>query len=538
MKTEHPDPPPTITTSQTFTLLSQAKLTKSSTPDELLPGLRKEFLPWLAEPVQKIIESIISSGEWPEQFRTEYGTPIEKVKPPVDEDDLRVISITSKISMVIEKLVIQWLWPYLEPLFDRDQFGGQTGNSIAHYLIELTNTILHNQDLNIPYCTLLTLVDYSKGYNRIDHNRVIRSLAEYNVPPWLIRIIAGYLKNRKLIVRFKGLQSLPQDLPGGAGQGTLLGMWIFLLSINLAGPSASQVPRSEIITQRQNKKEPIKQNKQKWVDDLSLEQAYNLRTMMEPIEEKDLIRPLNFHERTEMRIASVYDKMQDQINELQVHARDQNMQINEKKTVTMLFNSSLKYDFVPQIKLENGKILPNVEQTKILGYLLTSDLKSKSNTDYMIKRAYKKMWILRRLKSLGCPVPQLINVMKQHVYPMVELAVPFWNPLLTQSEIAQIERTHKVSLQIILGPLYTSYNEALISTNLISLQSRREIITSKFAQKCLQSSKFGSWFKSHPDKAINTRSKTPVLVPIQTRTSRYYWSALPNLTRIINSVQE
>ena len=53
------------------------------------------------------------------------------------------------------------------------QFGGLKGNSISHYMIELVNYVLHNQDYNLPIVVLIYAVDLSKAFNRINHNLII-----------------------------------------------------------------------------------------------------------------------------------------------------------------------------------------------------------------------------------------------------------------------------------------------------------------------------------------------------------------------------
>ena len=52
---------------------------------------------------------------------------------------------------------------------DKDQFGGQRGNSISHYLIEMSNFILYNQDLKNPQAIIETILDYNQGFNRCKH---------------------------------------------------------------------------------------------------------------------------------------------------------------------------------------------------------------------------------------------------------------------------------------------------------------------------------------------------------------------------------
>ena len=67
----------------------------------------------------------------------------------------------------------------------------------------------------------------------------------------------------------------------------------------------------------------------------------------------------------------------------------------------MLFNRAKKHDFNLELCLEPGTSLEVVEQMKLVGYQLRSDLKTISNTQYIIRRAWKRMWVVRRLKSLG-----------------------------------------------------------------------------------------------------------------------------------------
>ena len=103
---------------------------------------------------------------------------------------------------------------------------------MAHYLIEITNFILYNLDMKTPMATILTMFDFSKGFNRIDHRFLIIELYNLDVPAWILRILISYLQDRKLFIRYKDGISDPADLPGGVGQGTLLGMWMFLIRIN------------------------------------------------------------------------------------------------------------------------------------------------------------------------------------------------------------------------------------------------------------------------------------------------------------------
>ena len=50
------------------------------------------------------------------------------------------------------------------------------------------------------------------------------------------------------------------------------------------------------------------------------------------------------------------------------------MKINQLKTKTVIFNYTKNYQFCTRLKL-NGEILETVDETKLLGTVITSDLK-------------------------------------------------------------------------------------------------------------------------------------------------------------------
>ena len=109
------------------------------------------------------------------------------------------------------------------------------GSSISHYLINFINFILFNQDLAVPQAVVAVMVDFSKAFNRINHNTIITILSRMGVPGWLLNIVIGFLTERELIVRQNGGSSKRKALPGGGPQGTKLGLLLFLVLINALG---------------------------------------------------------------------------------------------------------------------------------------------------------------------------------------------------------------------------------------------------------------------------------------------------------------
>ena len=150
--------------------------------------------------------------------------PIPKVQHPDSEDELRPISLTADLSRDYNKFFVSWLLPFIRHRFDPAQFGGMKGGSITHYLILFFHFILSNTDKQHkdPKAILSTYIDFAKGYNRLNHNKILIRLSDWNTPTWLLKVIASYLTHRSLIVQYNGAQSQPH--PGGVAQGDELAL--------------------------------------------------------------------------------------------------------------------------------------------------------------------------------------------------------------------------------------------------------------------------------------------------------------------------
>ena len=184
-------PPPTITPEQTWKKIEAANKPNAGVPCDLPRQFLKEFSVELTAPLTQIISQMVKSGTWPTHWKREFITPISKIPDPESEDDLRPISLTPFFSKVAEHFVVKWLLDYIEDQIDIRQFGGMKANSITHYLIEFMNFILSDQESKTPTAILACFVDFSKAFNRQNHNILITKLSDMGVPAWLLKNCDG-----------------------------------------------------------------------------------------------------------------------------------------------------------------------------------------------------------------------------------------------------------------------------------------------------------------------------------------------------------
>ena len=85
-----------------------------------------------------------------------------------------------------------------------------------------------------------------------------------------------------------------------------------------------------------------------------------------------------------------------------------------------------------------------VEQLKLLSVLITSDLKWKANTEFITKKAYKRLWLIKRLKQMGASLVSLLDISVKHVRSVLEFAAVVWTSSLTKQDIGSIEKSKTV----------------------------------------------------------------------------------------------
>ena len=217
------------------------------------------------------------------------------------------------------------------------------------------------------------------------------------------------------------------------------------------------------------------------------------------------------------------------------YTNEHEMKINDSKTKAILFNNAVKSDFFPNLTL-NDTPLEVVEEIRLLGVMVSSDLSWRSNTSTMCQKAYSRLWMLRRLKPLGASVDDLLDVYEKQIRCLLEFACAVWTPGISKDEINQIERVQKAAFSIILAKNYKNYENALTVLESDTLMDRRNQLNLKFAKKAFKSEKYNHWFcKSEPTLQQNkTRSIIPELIPVKARTQAFSKSPISYLTNLMN----
>ena len=154
-------------------------------------------------------------------------------------------------------------------------------------------------------------------------------------------------------------------------------------------------------------------------------------------------------------------------------------------------------------------------------------MKAHRHVQYILARATKRLFVIRRLKSAGCGTSDLIYVYISLIRSILETACPVFQPLLTEGDKDKIERIQKIVLKIILGDSYDTYDQACINVNLNSLESRRVQMCLNFGLKCLKNNNHKTLFPRAPLVTCSHSRSRNLFVELSD-TKNHLFHILPN----------
>ena len=135
--------------------------------------LIKEFAPGFATPLTHVFNCCLSEGSFPNVWKSATITPIPKVGNITSFDQLRHISLTPIFARIFETFIAKWILNDISDKIDLKQYGNITGSSTVHYLVDMLNYFHEGLDKPSQYAYLST-IDFTKAFDRVNHNVVIK----------------------------------------------------------------------------------------------------------------------------------------------------------------------------------------------------------------------------------------------------------------------------------------------------------------------------------------------------------------------------
>ena len=491
------------------------KIPRGQHPDDLPRILIKRYASYLAIPLTFIYNCILRTGCWPKSWKIELTSFIKKGQVVETTSDLRPIALTPHWSKVMESFVRDWINEDIKDNVQLNQFGGCKGSSVSHYISSLFHKLTIASEKGCV--ASLLMFDYSKAFNSLDHNKVIESAERLGVRPSMITLLVDYLKERNTVVSWLGAKSNPKPVFGGSGQGTLLSVVLFTITVD----SLIRRLNSEIL-----KLEPTSALKTEvfmYVDDIALvvyhgDDDYDWTPSGLVLDDGNR---LNSYLKIIASFSSEYG-----------------MRLNTKKTCTLNFNFTRSPICMDSIRFPDGSGINEVHQAKLLGLVLDNRLKLNDMIDAKYASAMRASWFLRRLNHSGVSQDHIIAMYCSTVRPILEFAMVGVWPMLNWTQKCKLEGVQRKITKFIVGwKSELSYQQRLDRLGLSSLQKRWERQTKQFAQKLPSNPRMKSYFQDRTGEHCMSRRFHRQYQESKYTTERFKNSPINEYIRLLNNHQ-
>ena len=217
-------------------------------------------------------------------------------------------------------------------------------------------------------------------------------------------------------------------------------------------------------------------------------------------------------------------KMQEAINVLTEWSNINKLGINAEKTKEMLIYFGKRDLQLQPVKINNIN-LDRVHTSKLLGIIISDDLKWASHIKYIVAKASKRLYYLRELKRAGIQTSELNRVYTSMIRPVLEYCVEVWTTCLTKEQCFQVESIQRRACKIMLPN--DKYEEACYTLSLPTLEERRYQMCKTTFEKIKQDNhKLNYMLVKRNELKYGLRNQYPYVKPKCT-TNRFRRSFIP-----------
>ena len=215
-------------------LLQGLSPNKASGPDEISHKILKELHHEIAPIITLIFNLYLQTGVVPLDWRRADVVRVYKKGSKSKACNYRPISLTRIASKLLEHILVSNIMSHFDDntLLSPHQHGFRSKHSCESQLISFTQEVYDN--LENGNRTDIIVMEFSKAFDKVDHNKLIYKLSALGFHPLATRWINSFSQCRTQKVRIDGSTSDTLPEISGVPQGSvgILGTCIFLAYIN------------------------------------------------------------------------------------------------------------------------------------------------------------------------------------------------------------------------------------------------------------------------------------------------------------------
>ena len=372
----------TISTEGISKLIRSLKPFKATGPDGIKAKFLIEFVDELSPALKLIFTASLAQGEVPKGWKHALIVPAYKGggKCRSSPENYRPISLTSIVCKLMEHILYSKIMSHLSnhKVLSDYQHGFREKRSCETQLLLTTNDFANV--LNDGGQIDSILLDFSKAFDKVDHEKLCHKLDHYGIRGIHLQWITSFLSDRTQQVIVNGKSSSFAPVKSGVPQGTVLGPLLFLVYINDLPLNVNSKVR------------------------LFADDAYLYRTITS---KEDIIT------------------LQNDLDSLQTWEALWSMEFHPNKCKLLRVTNKTK-PILADYHIHNEN-LECVENAKYLGVIINKRLKWNTHIDMVCKKATQTRNFLQR-NLRGCSREIKSKAYKTYINPVLNYSSTVWNP--------------------------------------------------------------------------------------------------------------
>ena len=321
--------------------------------DGLPPRLLKLCAAGIAKSLCVLFNRSFSDGCFPSAWKSALVVPVFKKGARDSPSNYRPIALLPIMSKVMERIVHNKLYSFLQPWFNQHQSGFKKKDGTVAQLIRLVQE--WSESLDRSEYVGLVFFDLKRAFDRVWHRGLLTKLRAAGVSGQAYAWFSSFLSGRRQATIVDGAMSEFCDLHAGVPQGAILSPLLFSIYVNDI-PSCTSLSGSTNL----------------FADDTSLFVV-------------------------DQSVSTLSTKLQICVDSLSKWFDSWLLTVNTSKSAVMVIHPKKKASAEVLVSI-NGCDLPQVSSHRHLGLVINDTLTWSSHVDSVVSKASARIGLLRRLK--------------------------------------------------------------------------------------------------------------------------------------------